>query len=265
MTDRTALNLFFATAKSAMPTIPKISLEVMRLCRQSTVDRERIVEALVKDQALALKVLRIANSAFFGYKGTVTSVDAAVVIVGIHTERTTAVSEGMIRAFPTVPHLDFASYWQHALLTASLAEQLGRALGVDPDEASTAGLLHGVGVLLLHLWRPDAAGEIVREVPPLAFGERAQRERELLGFDANDVAEELVRRWELPLSLAPHGGSNNFDNDANVVKIASKIATELVTGRVTEGEITKPFAISPSHFQRMCEVARAYASAIAIS
>ncbi|WP_432263260.1 HDOD domain-containing protein [Cupriavidus sp. TMH.W2] len=193
----TALNKVFDRTV-ALPTISQVVYELVEMTKNDKIELSEIVERVRQDQTIAAKVIRVANSSFYGESGRVSSVDRAVNIVGLQTLRTTVITSGVMSAFPRVLGINMAQYWRHGLTSAFMALEMARFLDDDCEEAFTAGLMQGLGVLLIHLRLPDEAKLISAEVNPLDLSKRIDLEQKLLGFSHNEVAAELLLRWRFP-------------------------------------------------------------------
>ncbi|VVP59658.1 HDOD domain-containing protein [Pseudomonas fluorescens] len=183
---------------AALPTISTVVLDLYEMTKDSAVPLSSIVKIIIADQVLAAKVLRTANSAYFGRSGSVSRIEDAISTIGIHTLRTTIITNGLMKAIPEAQGIDMPAYWRMGLHTAFMASHLAAQTDHDRDEAFTTGLMQGLGVLLIHLVMPEEASQVIQHVAPLDFMKRRAIERDLLGFDNAEVAAELLKRWNFP-------------------------------------------------------------------
>ncbi|HHN1485769.1 TPA: HDOD domain-containing protein [Pseudomonas aeruginosa] len=149
---------------AALPTISSVVMELLAMSRDPSVPLSSIVKAVSLDQALAAKVLRTANSAYFGRSGTVSRLEDAISTIGIHNFRTTIITTGLLKALPDAPGIDMPTYWKMGLHTAFMASVLAESIGAERDIAFTTGLMQGIGALLIHLVMPDEACTVVQSV-----------------------------------------------------------------------------------------------------
>ena len=154
---------------AALPTIPAVVLDLYEMTKDSAVPLASIVKNISADQVLAAKVLRTANSAYFGRSGSVSRLEDAISTIGIHTLRTTIITSGLMKAIPEAQGIDMPAYWKMGLHTAFMASDLAAKIDYDRDEAFTTGLMQGLGVLLIHLVMPNEASEVILHVAPLDF------------------------------------------------------------------------------------------------
>lgn len=186
---------------AALPTISGVVMELLAMSRDPTVPLSNIVKAVSLDQVLAAKVLRTANSAFFGRSGMVSSLEDAISTIGIHTFRTTIITNGLLKALPNAPGIAMTTYWKMGMHTAFMASALAEPVSVDREEAFTTGLMQGLGVLLIHLVMPKEAEKIVQKVDVFDFAGRRDVEQSYLGFDNAEVGAELLKRWKFPIQI----------------------------------------------------------------
>jgi HD-like signal output (HDOD) protein len=179
-----------------LPSVPKIAQELIASFSQADVDIERIAKKIAQDQVISAKVLRLANSAHFAPRRPVGSIHDAVIVLGFNTVRTLVIATGITGAFFSTPGLDRRKFWLHSLSVAAYARWLAGFTRQNQDFAFTAGLLHNIGELLIHIVIPDTASKIDRFVESGA--NRQQMENSNIGFDYVQVGEELARRWNFP-------------------------------------------------------------------
>lgn len=161
-----------------------------------------------KDTVLAGHVLKIVNSALYAHSGTVNSVRHAVSILGVNKLRNTALSLSVSRMWSQVKtpkEFSMAEFNLHSIATAILADLLAMELPVHyPEGAFTAGLLHGLGKLLIAIGLPSEYASIFRASK--AGKPVRQLERDLLGFSHAQLAAEALAQWKLPLPIQKGAG-----------------------------------------------------------
>ena len=182
-----------------LPVLPAAMADLLALVADEDVDVDELCARLSVDMALTAKVLRLANSAFYGARGEVIAVDAAVARVGLRMVKgivTAAAVSGTIRA-PECPGFDFARFWRDAVARATAAQMLAFATGVDSSPAFTTGLLLRIGQLVLASQVPKRYAQVLAE-PVAAAGDAMAVERRLLGVDHAVVGTRVAAHWRLP-------------------------------------------------------------------
>lgn len=179
-----------------MPTIPKVVQELIDSFNQDDIEVDVIAKKVALDQVLTAKVLRLANSSYYGLQRQIGSVDEAIVVMGFNSLRTLVVATGVTGAFAMLPDFDRVRFWRHSMLVAAYSRWLAKKARQHADFAFTAGLMHGIGQVLLHLALPRESKEIDAAVAQ--GGHRISIEKAALGFSNNEVGAELARRWNFP-------------------------------------------------------------------
>jgi putative nucleotidyltransferase with HDIG domain len=197
-------------SRRELPTLPVVLGRIL-----SVVDGERsstrdLVEVIEHDQALASRVLKLANSALFGCPRTVATIPRAVVLVGFSTVRNLALGAKVWDTLTVGGRQSelVEELWRHSALVAATAKVVAaRIPGVDPDASFTAGLLHDVGKLILSLklgmkyWSLVGAADNDHAVEDI--------ERERLGVDHAEVGAWLLEAWRLPSPIVGAVGEHH--------------------------------------------------------
>lgn len=196
-----AVDDFFEQAHK-LPMLAKIVQEVTQLLNSDDVDIKTLAEKINHDQVLSARVLRMSNSAYFGCSRSVSTIEEAVSLIGLAKLKTLVVASGVTSAFTDVPGLDLKRFWQHSLITASIARQLGEEFNREADTAYIAGLMHTVGQLPIHLIFPSAGAKIEEACKGRSVLERHEVEHAILGVDHNQAGEKLAKHWNFPEDIS---------------------------------------------------------------
>jgi len=194
MTD---LASFFKSVK--LPVMPEVAHSLIRTLHVEDVSIAKVRDIIAKDPTLTAKVLRAANSAGLGLRREVSTLDAAIAMVGMSQVRTLALSACMNVSFPMVAGLDRAEFWRNSMACAGYAHWLAGGIGMDSQEAWLAGMMVRLGELIIGQNAPQILAE-VEELPHIP-GKRWKREQQALGFTETQVTAELVRRWHFPEAI----------------------------------------------------------------
>lgn len=188
----------FFKSVANLPMMPKVVLDVMQALRDSDIDFNDLSKKVEHDQVLMAKVLRMANSTYYGATKTIKTVDDAIAMIGTSRLGTLVVASGVTRAFNSVPGLDLKRFWLHSLLTASIARQIAQKQSKQSETAYLAGLMHNIGQLLIHIVFPGGAAEVDEVCKGRSVEERRSVEMTTLGIDHCQVGQELAKRWNFP-------------------------------------------------------------------
>jgi HD-like signal output (HDOD) protein len=176
--------------------------QLLKALLDPALDLPTLASRVSAEPGLAIQVLRVANSPYYGHAGAVASVSRAAQVLGVRALRGIAAAAcfGSIGIPPQGRQgLDMAAFRRHGLATAcagqSLAEQ---ALPGLVDEAFMAGLLHDMGMLVQWWLRPQAMAWLTESVPA---AQRSATEVALLGASHAHCGQRLLMAWHLPPAL----------------------------------------------------------------
>jgi putative nucleotidyltransferase with HDIG domain len=182
-----------------LPTLPSVVLDLIGSFERADVDVTTLAEKMSRDQALAAKTLRLANSSFYGLAAKVKTVKQAIVVLGFDSARALAVASSVIDTFgDSKPRqIDVAGFWRHSIAAALCAKSLARHANIDQDYAFIAGLLHDIGRLLLASSFPDEYALVV-EYSALNDTTTSEAELRVLGVDHQRTGQMLAEAWKFP-------------------------------------------------------------------
>jgi len=185
-----------------LPSLPTAVSEALTSFAQEDVDVDRGAHLIALDQGLTARVLRVANSSFYGLQNKVGTIHEAVVVLGFRAVRSMVLAVGLNGAFRVdqCRHFDAQGYLRHSTGVGLVARALAPRAGHNPELAFTAGLLHDVGRLVLAANFSSAYAQVLRyrnqHDCPLVVAER-----DLLGLDHAVVGGLLAEAWHFPLPL----------------------------------------------------------------
>jgi HD-like signal output (HDOD) protein len=180
----------------ALPSAPRVYGELTRALADPDVDVKRVAAIVKQDVGLSSRVLQFVNSAFYGLAQRITSIESAIVYLGMNTVRHLALTIEVASCFDAGAFEDFE---RHAVLTARIAKRLVPG-GASADVAFAAGLLHDAGKLVLANRMEGAWAEAERCAR--ASGRPIHEvEREVLGANHCEVGAYLLGLWALPHAL----------------------------------------------------------------
>jgi putative nucleotidyltransferase with HDIG domain len=183
-----------------LPAMPQVVQEVMSSFRDPNVGSAILAHKIELDQGLSSRVLRVANSSFYGLAREVGSIQDAVTVLGFDTVRSLVVSAGFMQAFfqsGSEDLFDRHAYWVRNFRVASYTEALAQCLGGMRQLSFTSGLFHDVGLLVMSICVPEKFTELLaqQKVSGLSL---VEVERTALGFDHAVIGAEMARRWNFP-------------------------------------------------------------------
>lgn len=212
---------------NALPSAPKVVRQLIETFQQEDVDIAKAASYIESDPVLTAKLLKMANSAFFGLHRSVTNAREAINVMGLIKVRALVIGAALGDGFHTVGSVNLGQFWRYSLNSANLSRYLALPIKIDENTAFTAGLIHGIGELVMHVGMPEAMIDLDRSIPMLDL-KRARAEKGLFGYSYAEVGAALAREWRFPKKMIDAIEHQNapFDNDvyepiAGVIHIAA--------------------------------------------
>ncbi len=191
--------------------MPRTVTTVASMIDRGSASTAAIALEIGKDQAIALKVLRLVNSGFCGFRSPVTSISHATVLVGLDALRMLMFGTTLLSLEATQR---LKGFWKHSVGTARAAAVLAERAGLaKPEELAVAGLLHDIGKVVIAQVAPEETTAIDALVEQ-SGGLRVDAERAILGVTHSEVGGWIAEKWSLPGRLTyPVVFHNDFDPD----------------------------------------------------
>jgi putative nucleotidyltransferase with HDIG domain len=187
-----------------LPSLSLVLSKLSRITANPTSSAQQVADIVKLDPALTAKVLRLANSAYFGIPRTIDSLKNAVVLLGQKRVYSLALTSGMLQVLSKKEALPFShkDFWHHSVAVGMIAEAISKNLRrrdyADSDESFTAGLLHDIGKLALGCFGADYFNQATRESRewnvPFFKGEHAKTSHTTVGLF-------LAKKWNFPEDL----------------------------------------------------------------
>ncbi len=187
------------TGSCTLPPMPVVATRVMRELMSPETTADSLSKIIETDQALVTRILRIANSAFYGCARKVGSIRLAVVVLGFNTLKNLVIATSTKSLYQKQNKTE-QSLWEHSLGVGISAHVLAMALcPTSLEDAFTTGLLHDIGKLILYTKDPDGYPDVL-EAQARGISCHVS-EQEAYGFTHTDVGAVLADKWNLPQSL----------------------------------------------------------------
>ncbi len=226
----------------SLPTLPPVVKKLTTMVESPDVTAKDVGKLISSDQVLSAKVLKLVNSSFYGLSGKVSSISHAVILLGFNVIKGVVLSASVF----DLMEKSMVGLWEHSLGAAIISGTISRNLGLsDPEEISTAALLHDIGKVLVRVSLSEDYDRIVR-----IAGEQGrtfrEAELEVLGVDHADIGSWLSREWGLPRQLiVPITYHHDPDNAPGlqdrvaVVHIADSLAHAFGVGGGPDGGVPR--------------------------
>ncbi len=183
--------------------LPQVAQRILGL-DEGKFSAHELAAIISTDQALTAKLLRLANSAYYGFARRITTARDAVVLLGFRSVRGAALTSCLMQTGKSVSNLDYEGFWQFSIATGILAEVLARTQGAHQDEAFTAGVLHQIGLLALDQGRPEQLHRAILLHHQSGISMH-DAERQVFGFTDAELDGALALHWNFPEELAASG------------------------------------------------------------
>lgn len=197
-----------------LPPLPAVATRVMGMAEDDKTSAMDLAQVLATDQALTAKLIRISNSAYYGFARRISTVREAVVMLGFKQVRQVAVGASLMNAFKRGQDdgFDLDLFWGHSVAVAVAAEALAKkSFAVKPEDAFTAGILHDIGRLVLRQVMP---GEFAQAVAMARRGECSLHIAEQIatGYSHDEVGKALGELWKFPGHLVDAVGCHHDES-----------------------------------------------------
>jgi HD-like signal output (HDOD) protein len=231
-----------------LPPMPQVMFKAREIMNDPTSGFKALAEILEKDQAMATRVLRLSNSAYYGLAGKVTSVQHAAVLLGYKTV-------GEVVAMATSAKLlgdslegyrqKSGDLWKHSLAVAIASRLIANRRNKElENDAFSAGLIHDAGKIVLNKYVLERSN-IFEEYMSDDKKSFLDAEKDILGFDHSEIAAEMCNIWKIPKSLVlaicfHHYPAQSSDNVlASIVHVADALSLMSGIGAGVDGMLYK--------------------------
>ena len=231
-----------------LPPMPQIVFKARQVIADPDSEMAELADLLESDQAIATKVLKLANSAYYGLSGKVSSIRHASSLLGYNAlgQLISMVGSASVLGKTLEGYdLDSAGAWRHSLMAASASRIIALRKHADLEgDAFSAGLIHDVGKLVLDNYVMDRKDEFTR-ITAGGRNSMLAAEQHLLGLDHADIGYEVCQHWSIPETISHairyhHNPSKSSEDTLSyIVFMANAIANIVKSMEETEGTIAQ--------------------------
>lgn len=188
-----------------IPSLPQFVIETLGKLDDPKSSATDVGQKLSLDEGLVVRVLRLANSAYYGLSRKITGVSEAISFLGFKTVKSIVLAASVYKFMDSAFSgyaLDRGSLWKHSQSVAAVSRYLAEKLKKgDPEEAYIGGMMHDIGKIVLNDYVRFGYSIILRlvEEDKVPF---CEAERQVLGFDHAQVGGLVLEQWNLPDSYA---------------------------------------------------------------
>ena len=195
---------------SHFATLPSIVLEIIRLTEDADPIPQEFNDLICSDPALCARILKVANSSFYGRSRQIGSISLAVMLLGLNSVKNIAIAASLDKLFrggQITAGLNARDLWTHSIAVGTAARLLAERSRIGlPDEAFLAGLIHDLGIMVELQARRPIFVEMVQKLaadPSLKF---RQAEHQTLARDPRGVWRGPLQEVEIPRELRTRRG-----------------------------------------------------------
>ena len=225
-----------------LPTLPVIIENILKITGDDKTSSEDLAAFISKDQAMVNKILKIANSAYYGLSRKVSSLSHAITIIGFNEVTNLTIGLNVFSIFQKLGVrgiLNMKDLWLHSIGCALISKKIAKKTGKsNVEQCFLSGLLHDMGKVILAVYFSEEYNSVLRDAnesqSPLHL-----KEIEKLGLDHAMIAGMLMEQWNFPDSIAipcrfHHNSSacpSSYRTQAIEIEIANNLCHRAEIGR----------------------------------
>jgi len=226
-----------------LPTLPHVVMRVLSMAESPKISALELSKTM--DQSLAAKVLKMANSAYYGGRDrNINSILHAIVMVGFEAVKEIILTTSLFHTFHDARDVQaLQPLWQHSMECALIAKRLAWIYRYDSlDEAYLTGLTHDIGRLVIQQYFSDQYWEIEEKIK--AGKDLLEAEKEVLEMTHADIGGKIAERWGFPANLAD-SIAHHHDRGWTVNPVLGKIlyyADQYISGQLAFPSMLEAFS-----------------------
>jgi len=191
-----------------IPSLPEVVTKVMELVQDPKSSAAQLSRVISHDPGLTSRVLRLVNSAYYGFPKQISSIQHAIMILGFTTMRGLVLSTSIFKIFAPksgkAASLNYKQFWKHSLVTAIAAKTINKYLFFpEEDDLFSAAILHDIGKIILDQYDHDNYLNVLLEVPDQNdFNKVLEAENKFCEIVHPEIGYIVAEGWNLPESLS---------------------------------------------------------------
>ena len=231
---------------SHIATLPEVTLRIIELVEDPTSTAQDLHAVISNDPALSSRILKVVNSSFYGLPGQISSINRAIVMLGLNAVKNIAIAASLAKLFrggELTPTFSAKELWNHSNATAIgcklLSDTMGMGLG---DEAYLAGLIHDIGIMVEMQYDRsklidalDKTGAGPDGIPTTSL---LTTEETVFGANHEHFGQGLCSKWKFPAPFAAATGYHHhpLSAPAEQTKLVAVVhAADCLAGRIEGG------------------------------
>lgn len=230
-------------------SLPDVYIRLREVMESDNASMADAAQVLSLDPALAARILRMANSAFYGFRSQVDTISRATSILGMQKIHDLALAASVSQAFDGVTNelMDIDTFWYRSVHCGFLAQAIAEGAGMrNVESLFVRGLLHDIGHLVLFSRYPEECRQALAHSDE-GLDARLYEEQQLIGIDAMQFAAELARVWQLPKTfidsfahlMRPEDVAGNLSREIAVLHIAVQFSVGIDSDLLIEDVVQR--------------------------
>jgi putative nucleotidyltransferase with HDIG domain len=188
-----------------LPTLPTLASQLLELLGKTDVSMNQISKLMTVDPAITAKVLKIANSAYYGLRKKVDTLRMALVVLGVNEVSNIILGISLFKVFDNKgdnQNFNHDKFWEHSAVTGHICRYLAKKLGIRMHgEEFTAGLLHDIGKIILDQYFHETFNEAL--ITANNSGEALiDAEQLIVGTNHCEIGSWLAAKWKIPAYIS---------------------------------------------------------------
>lgn len=230
----------------SLPPMPNVMVKALEVIRNPTTGLSELAKIMSVDQSISTKTLSLANSAFYGFRQQITSLNKAIVILGIMKAKNIIMSLALKTMMTGQGSREL---WEHSIRCAIASEMLANEHRIiNPDDAFVMGFLHDVGKVVLTAKNPVKYSK-VKYIAQQNNKDIVEVEREFFGTTHCELGALVSKKWQLPVVLTNcikyhHAPTlSSLPNVCGIIYAADKIVQSEFTPEMLDEKIMNKLSI----------------------
>lgn len=223
---------------SGIYALPELNMKLNQKLEDPASTNQQIADIVQLDAGLSASLLKIANSAFYGFPSTISSISQAISIIGRIELADLVLGKSVIQVFSNTPinKKILEKHWKHSLLCGLTARQITKTVEnaeQSADSMFVAGLLHDIGKLVIWQELPEQSEMVFEQFDPKIPDHAFLLEKEIIGFEHAETGSELLKSWKLPQLLIETTRFHHSPDEApqftqacRIVSLANKLSNQ---------------------------------------
>lgn len=245
---------------NGLVTLPRAYYRINEMLDDPRYGSADIGKVIAHDPALTVRLLRLVNSAHFGFASKISTIPQAITLLGTRSLRELVLATSIASAFSKISTrlVDMADFWHHSIYCGILARALAKHLDKGQlEQIFVAGLTHDLGKLVIYHRLPEQAAAVLSE---FAGSDESlyEIERKVLGFDHAAVGAALMKEWQLPelfcATTAYHhqpAKARSFVDEVAQIHVANALSKKVEPGYKVKREDNAESLIDPVAAKRV--------------